>query len=55
MKLSVKVHSKLRFVRHGLLRELFSPHNHNKWVHNPLLNFSVHAKVDKITSVDAPA
>ena len=37
-----------------LLHELFSPQNHEKWVHNPLLNFSVHAKVDQMASVNAP-
>ena len=34
--------------------ELFSPCNHKKWVHNSLLNFSVHAIVDQITGVNAP-
>ena len=29
------------------LWELFSPRNREKWVENPLLNFSVHAKLDQ--------
>ena len=41
----LRVHSHLRFIRRELLRELFSPCNHEKWVHNPLLDFSVPAKV----------
>ena len=51
--LGVKVYSHLRFIRHQLLRELFSPRNHEEWVCNPLLNFSVHAKVHQIASVHA--
>ena len=51
---SLRVHSHLRFIRRELLHQLFSPHNHKKWVHNPLQNFSVHAKVDQIASVNAP-
>ena len=35
-----------RFIRNELLRELFSPRNHKKWAHHPLLNFSVHTEVD---------
>ena len=31
--------------------KLFSPHNRKKWVHNELLNFSVHPKVEWIKSV----
>ena len=42
------------FLRRELLREFFSPRNHKNWVHNPLLNFSVHAIVDQITGVNAP-
>ena len=34
-------------------REFFSPHNRLKWVHNPLLNFSVHGKVDQIANMNA--
>ena len=34
------VHSQLRFIRRELL-----------WVHNPLLDYSVHTKVDKITGL----
>ena len=30
-------HSHLRFIRRELLREHFSPHNHQKWEHNPSL------------------
>ena len=41
-------------IRPELLSELFSPRNRKKWVHNPLLHFSVHAKVDQIVSVNAP-
>ena len=37
-----------------LLRELFSPRNRKKWVHNPLLNVSVHTIVDQIAGVKAP-
>ena len=39
--LSFKVHSHLWFIRRELLRKLFSPLNREKWLHNPLLNFSV--------------
>ena len=42
--LEPRVHSHLRFIRHELLLEPFSPHN-------PFLNFSVHAKVDQISNV----
>ena len=48
---ALRVHSHLRFIWH----ELFSPHNHEKWVHNPILNFSVHSKVGQLVSVNAPA
>ena len=51
----LRVHSHLRFIRRELLPKLVSPRNHEKCVHNSLLNFSVHAKVDQITSVNAPA
>ena len=34
------------------LYELFSPRNCEKFAHNPLLNFSVPAKVDQIASVN---
>ena len=37
---------KAAFIRRELLRERFSPLNHETSVHNPLLNFSVDAKVD---------
>ena len=50
----VRLNSPLRFFRRELLRELFSPHNHKKWVHDPLLNFSVHPIVDQIADVNAP-
>ena len=46
-----KVHSHLRFIRDELLSDLFSPHNYEKWVHKPLLYFSVHAKVDQIAII----
>ena len=49
-----RIHSHLRFIRRELLHELLSPRNHKKWVPNPLLNFSVHAKVGQIASVNAP-
>ena len=49
----VMVHSHLRFIMRELLCELFSSHNRKKWVHNPLLNFSVHAIVDQIAGVNA--
>ena len=39
----------LRFIRHELLREPFNPFNRKKWVHKPLLNFSVQAKVEQVT------
>ena len=52
--LVVKVHSHVRFIRRKLLRKLSSPCNCTKWVHNPLLIFSVHAKVDQIASVNVP-
>ena len=51
----LRAHSYLRFIRHKLLRELFSPGNHKKWAHYQLLNFSVHTKVDQIASVDVHA
>ena len=37
----LRLNSHQRYFRCKLLRELFSPHNHKKLVHNPLLNFSV--------------
>ena len=40
-------------MRCELLYELFSPNYHEKWVHKPLLNFSVHTKVDQIGNVNA--
>ena len=49
----LKVHSHLRFIRRELLCKLFSPRNRKTWVPNPLLNFSVYAKVDQITSLNA--
>ena len=49
---SLKLNSHLRFFRRELLCELFSPRNRKKWVHNPLLNFSVHAIVDQIAGVN---
>ena len=51
---TLMIYSHLRFARHELLHELFSPCNHKKWVHNPLLNFSIHVKVDQIASVNMP-
>ena len=33
---TIMVHSHLQFIRRELLREHFSPHNPEKWVHNPL-------------------
>ena len=53
-KWTLKVHSRLRFIRRDLLRGLFSPHNYKKLVHNPLLNFSVHAKVYEKANVNVP-
>ena len=50
----VRVHSRLRFIRLELLCELFSPQNYEKWVHNPLFNFPIHAIVDQIVSVNMP-
>ena len=38
-----------------LLCEFFSPCNCKKWVQNPLLNFSIHAKNHQVSSVNAPA
>ena len=52
--LRFRLNSHLRFFRRELLCELFSPRNRKKWVHNPLLNFSVHAIVEKIAGVNAP-
>ena len=52
---TVKAHSHLRFIRRELLPELLSPHNQEKWVHNPLLNFSIQTKVEQIASVKASA
>ena len=52
--MSVRVDSHLLFIGRELLHKLFSPDNRHKWVHNPLLNFAVHAKVDQIASVKAP-
>ena len=51
---SVRLNSHLRLFRRELLRELFRPRNRKKWVHNPLLNFSVCAIVDQIAGVNAP-
>ena len=50
-----KVHSYLLVIMRELLCELFSPHNHEKWVHNQLLNFSVYAKVDQTVNMNATA
>ena len=50
----LRLSSHLRFFRRELLHELFSPCNRKKWVHNPLLNFSVHTIVDQIAGVNAP-
>ena len=50
----VRLNSHLRFFRRELLCELFNPCNHKKWVHNSLLNFSVHAIVYQIAGVNAP-
>ena len=47
----VKVHSHLRFIKHELLREFFSPGNSEKWVNSPLLNFSVQEILHAITDV----
>ena len=47
------LHSHLRFIRCELLRERFSPKIATKWVHNPLLNYSVHAKVEKIAGLNS--
>ena len=44
------VYSHLRFIMH----ELFSPRNCQKWIHNSLLNFLVHVKVNQIANVNAP-
>ena len=44
----------LRFIRHEVLHELFIPRNREKWAHNPLLNFSIHVKVDQIANVNVP-
>ena len=52
--INIRLNSHLRFFRRELLHELFSPRNHKKWVHNPLLNFSVHPIVEKIAGVNAP-
>ena len=46
-----RLHLHLQFISRELLRELFSPRNHEKWVHSPLLNFSVRAKFYQIASV----
>ena len=41
----LRVHSHLGFFRRELLHDLFSKHNCEKFVHNPLLNCSVYATV----------
>ena len=51
---SIKQNSVLFIHRGELLRELFIPHNCEKWVHNPVSKFSVQAKVDQMSSVNAP-
>ena len=47
-----------RFIRRELLRERFSQCNmqcnHEKWVHNPFLKYSVHAIVHTIECENAP-
>ena len=50
----LRLNSHLRFFSRELLCELFSAGNRKKWVHNPLLNFSVHTIVDQIAAVNAP-
>ena len=42
----------VRLIRHELLHELFSSRKCKTLVHSPLLNFSVHGKVDQIASVN---
>ena len=34
--------------------DLLGVNYYEKWVHNPLLNFSVHVKIDQIASVNMP-
>ena len=50
----LQARSHLRFIRHEVLRKLFSSHNREKCLHKSLLNFSDDAKVDQIPSVNAP-
>ena len=53
MTLRLRLNSHLQPFRQSL-RELLSPRDCKKWVHNPLLNFSVHAIVDQMVGVNAP-
>ena len=39
--LTFRFHSYLRYFSNVVLHEILSPYNHTKWVHHPLLNFSV--------------
>ena len=50
----LRVHSHLRRVKCELLHELFSPRNREKWVHNPSLNSSAHAKANQTANANAP-
>ena len=49
---ALMVHSHLPFIRRELLHDI-SVHTIAKWVHNPLLNYSVHAKVEKISGLNS--
>ena len=50
----LRAYSYLRLSRRELLREFFSARNRKKRVHNLLLNVSVHAKLNQISSVNVP-
>ena len=41
--LGLRVDSHLQFIRRESLCKIFSPHNRENWVPNPLLSFSVHS------------
>ena len=51
---ALRVHSHPQFFSRELLREIVRLCNCEKWVHNPLLSFTVHAKVDQIASINGP-
>ena len=49
----VRVQSHLRFIKHELLHELFSPCNHKKMSTEPIIGLLIPTKVDQIAVANA--